>query len=132
MEPIRVIIKKSDDVIPPIPKKEEVPLPGEIENLKKESILNTDNVDLSALGDDKVFQESITSTNKVDAIVMLISNIGEIRYKFSHLYNVINKEASIDEIESNWLVIGTKDDDGNIIPEQVELRKKEFELFIKQ
>lgn len=122
MEPTRVIIKKQDenkseDLIPSI----------------SDFIPKLDSPDIKTdIKLEKIKSNSNIANNKVDAITNLILAIGEVKYKASHLNTLINEEANIEDIKSNWLVLGTVDDEGNIIKEQIELRKQEFELFIKQ
>jgi hypothetical protein len=151
MEQNRVIINKS-----PIREEKNIPLsdsipPPDFTNEGDESALGFDKIQEEILGIKEELKDiipapkviipkevipslnkNIVVNNKVNAITNLISAIGEIRYKFSHLYDLISIEAPIEDIKSNWLVLGTRDDEGNIIPEQVELRKEEFSLFIKQ
>ena len=130
MEPERIIIKKPDsirnDIILPIEIDESAlgfdKIEEEIKDIKKElKIKSTSSLD-----------KNIIVNNKVNAITNLINSIGELKYTASHLNALINEEADIKTIQSNWLVIGTVDDEGNVIPEQIELRKEEFELFCKE
>jgi hypothetical protein len=106
----RTIIKKDLDLIPPL--------------------AGQSNAVPNILSITKVKIEN--DNNKSEAIKLLIERIGEVKYHLSHLFTLITTNAPIEEIESNWLVIGITDHEGKINLEKQLEREEEFELYIKE